>query len=105
MFRVEGELVSDKNKISNGFCSFFTNIVSSLQRYASTLNSKTWQFFNWKPISTPINPKCNVFKFRTVTLNEITTALRSIKVSKSAGPDNLPAQLIRDGAEQIAAIL
>ena len=38
-------------------------------------------------------------------LNEITTALRSIKVSKSACPDNLPAQLIRDGAEQIAAIL
>eukprot|EP00112_Aurelia_sp_Birch-Aquarium-sp1_P015852 Seg3541.2 transcript_id=Seg3541.2/GoldUCD/mRNA.D3Y31 product="hypothetical protein" protein_id=Seg3541.2/GoldUCD/D3Y31 len=82
VFRVEGELVSDKKKISNGFCSFFTNIGCSLQRDASTLNSKTWQFFNGKPISTQINPKCNVFKFRTIELNEITTALRSIKVSK-----------------------
>ena len=105
VFSVEGELVSDKKKISNGFCSFFTNIWSSLQRDASRLNSKTWQFFNGKPISTQINPKCNEFKFRTIKLNEITTALRSIKVSKSAGPDNLAARLIRDGAEQIAAIL
>ena len=31
--------------------------------------------------------------------------MRCIQVSKAAGPDNLPAQLIRDGAEQIAAIL
>ena len=99
MFRVECELVSDKKTISNGFGSFFTNIGSSLQRDAPLLNSKTWQFFNGKPISPQINPKCNAFKFRTIELNEITTALRSIKVSKAAGPDNLPAQLIRDGAE------
>ena len=105
VFHVEGELVSDKKKISNGFCSFFTNIGSSLQRDASKLNSKTWQFFKGKPISPQINPKCNVFKFRTIELNEIASPLRSIKVSKSAGPDNLPAQLIRDGGEQIAAIL
>ena len=103
VFCVESELVTDKKKISNGFCSFSTNIGSSLQRVASTLNSKTWQFFNGKSISIQINPKCNIFKFRIIELNEIT--LRSIKVSKSAGPDNLPAQLIRDDAEQIAAIL
>ena len=51
VFHVEGELVSDKKKISNGFCSFFTNIGSSLERDASMLNSKTWQFLNGKPIS------------------------------------------------------
>ena len=61
--------------------------------------------FNGKPTSPQINPKCNVFKFRTIELNEIASDLTSIKVSKSAGPDNLPAQLIRDGGEQIAAIL
>ena len=76
VFRVECELVSGKKTISNGFCSFFTNIGSSLQRDAPLLNSKTWQFFNGKPISPQINPKCNAFKFRTIELNEITTALR-----------------------------
>ena len=41
VFCVEGELMSDKKKISNGLCSFFTNIGSPLQRDASMLNSKT----------------------------------------------------------------
>eukprot|EP00794_Sanderia_malayensis_P020900 gene20900-22951_t len=74
-------------------------------RDASLLNSKTWQFSNGKQISPQINLKFNVLKFRTIELNEITTTLRSIKVSKAAGQDNLPASPIRDGAEQIAPIL
>ena len=86
-------------------CSLLTDIVSSLQRDESMLNSKTLSFFNGKLISPKINLKCNVFKFRTLELNEIASALRSIKVSKSEGPDNLPAQLIRDGGRQIAVIL
>ena len=45
-----------------------------------------------------LNESYTCFFFKVMVLN-------SLKTSKSAGPDDLPARLIKDGSEQIAAPL
>ena len=52
-----------------------------------------------------INPGNVVFNFREVTVQQTLKILKSIKSSKAAGIDTLPAKVIKDIAEEITAPL
>ena len=53
-------------------------------------------------MSFKINPSNSKFQFKTVERSTVLAILKSLKVSKSAGPDNLPACVIRDAAEELS---
>ena len=104
-FSIEGERVSDKAKIADKFCSFFATIGSSLQAKTSNLCDKTGKSLKDNEILSKVNSKATIFKFKDIQIKEVLAILKSLKASKSAGLDNLPARLIKDGSDQIAAPL
>ena len=104
-FNIEGERVSDKAKLSDNFCSFFATIGSSLQAKTSNLCNKTWKFFKNNEMLSKVNPKATIFIFKNIQMREVLATLKTLKASKSAGPDNLPARKIWDGSDQIATPL
>ena len=103
LFNIDGNRVSDKAKIANKSCSFFATIGSSLQTKTSNIFDKTWKFFKSNQLLSKLNPNVITFKFKDIQIKELLVVLNSLKTSKSAGPDDLPVRLIKDGSEQIAA--
>ena len=62
-------------------------------------------FFKSNQLLSKLNPNGITFKFKDILIREVLMVLNSLQTSKSAGPDDLPARLIKDGSEQIAAPL
>ena len=56
-------------------------------------------------LSSQANPQKKRFKFARVELRDIIDIIRSVKASKDAGIDDIPARLVKDGAEELAAPL
>ena len=105
LFNIDGRYVSDKAKVAGKFCSFFATSGSALQTKAPNIFDKTWKFFKSNNLISKLNPNVNTFKFKVIHIKEVLAVLKSLKTSKSAGPDNLHARLLKDGSEQIAAPL
>ena len=63
------------------------------------------EVFKSNQLLSKLNPNGITFKFKDILIREVLMVLNSLKISKSAGPDDLPARLIKDGSEQIAAPL
>ena len=61
--------------------------------------------FNIRKSLSDINPKNFVFEFKDVTLQQTLKILKSTNSSKAAGIDKIPARIIKDIAEEIAAPL
>ena len=49
-----------------------------------------------------MNPNSDVFKFRQIHVHEVLYSLRKLRISKTAGLDNLPPTPIKQGIEEIA---
>eukprot|EP00794_Sanderia_malayensis_P005002 gene5002-5659_t len=100
VFEIDGKESSDKTEISNGFCSFFMNIVSSLKQKSILLKTFAWQFHASIPKRTT-----DVFKFQFVTNMDVEKIIKSIKRSKATGIDDLPPGLIKDAADVLSVPL
>ena len=86
---IDGEQVNNPSVISNGFCSFFTNVISEMKRKAFPLRD-----FIWKNLSKIEKKTEKLFNFKTVTSTEVERCLKGIKRSKSTGLDDLPPGLL-----------
>jgi hypothetical protein len=103
VFKVdEISIITDKNEISNGFCSYFCSISEKLRRVS------TWRFNenSYRTLKIRVNPNNeSTFEFRRVEPIEVFNELRQIKKGKATGYDTIPPNLIRDAAEEIATPL
>ena len=101
-FCVNKEVITDKKKISNAFCIYFSNIGSSVHSYFYSLCNMTWKHFTYTSYNSLLNPNGHIFKFTQVQVCQVLHVLRSINASKATGLDNTPAKIIRDGAEGLS---
>ena len=96
-FKVDGNLTSDKTKIANGFCRFYTSAVNTLKKLAYPLIN-----FVWRMPQPFLNRTEKVFAFTYVSVVEVTENLKKIKRKKATGHDDLPPGLLKNSTSSIA---
>ena len=101
-FVINGNTISNEIIISNSFCSYFATIGSSLANKISSLTNFTWGPVDCRKSLSKVNKHNSTFKFQPVRHRDDLKILQSLKSSKAAGVDNIPASLIKDGAEELA---
>jgi hypothetical protein len=102
LFEIDGAKTADAHKISNGFCSFFTSIISTIKEKAIPLRNFVWRF----PASIRKRTETDInFEFEPVNKMEVEKLLKSVKRSKATGIDDLPPGLIKDSAPVISGPL
>lgn len=104
-FKLSDQVTSDRVTIANAFCSFFTEIGSKLQKTIVRLENITWKAYCFRDLMSKVNPLKKNFCFRNIEVGYVTNILKSTKLTKCAGLDNIPPRLIKDGAAQIAVPL
>ena len=67
------------------------------------MRDTAWIPFNGFKYLSKINLKNHTFKFTPVDVSQTLKVLKNIRGSKAAGPDNIPASMIKDAAEELAA--
>ena len=102
-FQSDDKTLINKREISNKFCSYFVNVGSTVSKSIQSLSSSTWKMFNFFPNLTQCNPSNCSFHFKSVDIADTLKILKEIRSSKSPGVDNIPATLLKDGAEELAA--
>ena len=98
------KVITDKKEIANAFCSYFTDIGSSIHNYIGNLSNKVWKCFS-SDLTNTINPGGFTFKFNHVYTGQVYTLLESLNSTKAAGFDCIPTKLIKDGASGLASTL
>ena len=96
MFKIGSINTSDPLTISNGFCSYFSTIVTSLKKKVFPLRDCLWIF----QVKQSARTNCR-FKFETVKFQQVFNQLKSLKKKKSTGLDNIPAYVLKDCASVI----
>ena len=97
------EVLSEANSrqsTANKFCHFFSNVARQLKE-----NSLPLINFVWKSPDNSKKKTDSIFKFEYVSKIYIQKELKSMKRFKATGYDNLPSNLVKDGADYIAAPL
>ena len=100
MFVINGIKSTKPNEIANGFCNYFSIVVSTLQQISYPLTGFTWT----KPLNLPICT-CKSFHFGYVSVTEVTQLLKKLKCKKAAGYYDLPLGLLKDSVAVISAPL
>ena len=97
MMIIDDKKTFDKQIIANFFCMFFTTMGSKLQDQVISLQSRIWKSYENK------NMKVNsTFIFQPTNGSSVEKLLKSVKTSKAAGPDNIPARMIKDAYKELA---
>lgn len=99
-FQFDGRKTNNSNDIANGFCKFFSTIVSRMKHKSIPLMNFIWR--KQKKLVSRTNKR---FQFKFVSPSEIEKLLKSLKRKKSTGIDNIPANLLKDTASVISASL
>jgi len=86
-FLIDGQPVTDSNKITNGFCTFFTNVGRNLANKIPFSKSKYSDYLK--------NPNPSSLFFTPTDQMEIEKILRNMKPKNSSGHDNLNGKLIK----------
>ena len=90
-FEINEEQVNNPSTTLNGFCSFFTNIISEMKQKALPLRDFIWQ--NPSKIEKKTEKP---FSFQPVTSADVETFLKGTKRSKSTGLEDLPPCVLND---------
>ena len=102
-FIVNGEKLEHQS-IANGFCTFFTNIGSELQKSVIALQNRIWTDYN--KVNTALGKNINYkdvrFKFKPVELRDVLKDLNSLKPGKASGYDKLPIKIVKDCSDVLA---
>ena len=99
-FDLQDGNTNEPRRVADGFCNFFASIDTTLRKTTTPLYNFVWM----PPTPIPNRTKCK-FKFRPVSKLEVEQDLKSIKLGKSTGTDNLPPGLLKDAACRISAPL
>ena len=81
------------NEIANGFCNYFSTVVSTLKHISYPLIDFSWRKLLNQPIRTY---KSFNFEYVLVSVIEVTQLLKKIERKKVAGYDDLPPGLLKD---------
>ena len=94
--------IGDSKSISNGFCTYFSTVAKTLQQsVVSVVGGVRCDRFDLD-LKRQVNPNSNAFKFSQIDVHEVLYSLRKLRISKTAGLDNLPPTPIKQGIEEIA---
>ena len=105
MFKIDEEPVTDKQKISNSFCSFYTTVTSTMKGIVCDIGDKAWKYKRESNLKAKINPEGKRFQFTRVKEIDVLTVLKNFNASKAAGIDNLPPKLLKDTADELSTPL
>jgi len=89
MMKVNGKRTLDKTSIAN------STIGLSLQNQTISLRNRVWKTFDNRRIG-KLNNVTSTFHFKPTNPRLIEKLLRSLKISKATGPDNIPALILKD---------
>ena len=99
-FKINGNVTIDSKSIANGFCYYFSTVVSQLKSSVFKLKDCVWiQHKDGLPYTD------NVFKFQNVSAIEIEKHLTRLNKKKSTGLDDIPPSFLRDCSSVIAVPL
>ena len=94
---VDGNLTSDKSSIANAFNKFFTSAVPRLLKSFGRTVTSVFVVETNKGLGQ--HPP---FEFKEVSQNFTLSQLRTLKVGKAVGLDDIPSRLLKDAADLIA---
>ena len=91
---IDEKITTSPSKIANHFNSYFATIGSKLGESLQT---------NLQPVWT--SATCSSFKFQPIQIPSALNELKSLRVNKGAGLDNIPPRLLKAAADTIAPSL
>lgn len=97
VFIINGEPVTDKKLISQGFCNFFTNVGRNLAGKIPKPNKPYHEYLTSNQLSS--------FFMHPTDPNEVNKTIRSMKPKNSSGHDNLNGKLIKLISKEICILL
>ena len=98
---VNNQLYSDPTTIANAFNEYLINIGPSLNQQSQSASS-TSPVTKYIVISLPSDKS---FNLSVVSVDAVYYHFKSVSTKKTAGPDNLPAYLIKEAAPVIAPFI
>ena len=102
MMIIDGKKTFDKQTIANSFCMFFTIIGSELQDQVISLQSRIWKSYENKKLNKNEKLYEGIFIFQPTKRSSVEKLLKSVKTSKAAGSENIPAHMIKDAYKELA---
>ena len=79
VFKIDDTPTTDKQTITNAFCTYFTRVASSLQNVTSTgLTNLTWKVYSYVGLQEKVNPNCKRFTFSEVRPGDVITILKNL---------------------------
>ena len=101
MMTNDGKKTFDKQTIANSFFEFFATIGSKLQDQVISLQSRISKSYENKNMRNYMKVN-STFIFQPTNRSSVEKWLKSVKTSKAAGPDNIPAHMIKDAYKELA---
>ena len=96
---VDGKELTDKHDIANSLNEYFRTIASSLlasqQSHGSPADLQ----------DSPSSISNHIFRFQTVSENDVFKVLRTMDISKATAADSIPAKVIRTAAPYISSVV
>ena len=96
-FIIDNIITTKAKTVASSFCSFFSNIASKLRSKTLPLKNFIWAKPNHLHRIT-----YNTFRFKQVTVMEVFKRLKKLSRQKASGPDDIPPNILKDVAMQIA---
>ena len=104
-FKLDNKPVSNKQRIADAFCRYFTSVTSLIASPASIITNSIWERNIVSDLSAKVNPNNRHFYFNVVNYQEVLGILKSLGTSKAGGLDNIPPKLVKAAAEELAVPL
>ena len=101
MMIIDSKKTFDKKTVANSSSIFFTTIGSKLQDQVILLQSRIWKSYENKNMRNYMKVN-TTFIFQPTNRSSVEKLLKSVKTSKAAGPDNIPAYMIKDAYKEVA---
>ena len=101
MMIIDSKKTFDKQTVANSSCIFLTTIGSKLQDQVILLQSRIWKSYENKNMRNYMKIN-STFIFQPNNRSSVEKLLKSVKTSKAAGPDNIPACMIKDAYKEVA---
>ena len=98
-FNIDGEVTNNPSKVSDGFVSYYSSIITELRKHLFPLNEIAWR--KVKSIPTKTNKS---FKFNYFPRAMIEFQLTKLQQSNAGALDNLPPGLLKYSAKQISLL-
>ena len=88
--------ITDEANIAESINEYFTSIGTNLAAQVSSTSTKPESY---------VDRAKNTSSFNSIHVNEVYEALNNLKTSKSLGPDEIPARLLKDSRFRVALYL